>query len=267
MSAAGLRPASLDDHALYVRFFAELGTPEGPLESSRWQTECVSSSAFLVEAGREVGYAAWELAGENAHVRHVVIEPAARGRGLGRQLMIDLGGLLRSKGAQAWRLNVFSTNATAIGLYEGLGLRAIYSSAVLRLDWNFVARLPCAASRAGDANPAFDAVNEVKFGLLQGQLARTRSKQGVMIVAATAADGLQVGLAAFDPSIPGAFPFRCKPPEHARTLLDGLRERYHGDKPFVQLVIEDSEVITRALELAGAQRLHDIVHMRGSIPR
>ena len=267
MSSVRLRPATVVDHELYRHFFAELGTPDAPLDSARWQAECVSTSAFLMEEAREVGYAAWEQAGLNAHVRHVAIELTARGRGLGHRLMLELGARLRAGGAQAWRLNVYPTNAAAIGLYEKVGLSVVYATTVLRLDWEHVSRLACETSRSSEANPSFDSVLEKKFGLMEDQLGRARLRQGIRVVAATTPEGEPVGIAIFDPSLPGAFPFRCKSPGHARGLIEGLRERYHGDKASVQLVIEDSPAVAHTLQAAGAQRVRELFHMRGPIPR
>ena len=49
-------------------------------------------------------------------------------------------------------------------------------------------------------------------------------------------------------------------------MIEWLRERYDGASSFVQIVIEDAAPVVRAMETAGAQRIRDIVHMRGVIP-
>ncbi len=266
MANLRLRPATGADHGLYLRFFAELCTQDPPLEPARWGHESARSTVFLMEADREVGYAAFELAADNAHVRHVVIDSAQRRRGLGRRLMLELAALLRRSGARAWRLNVFNTNHVAIDLYSSLGLNAIYSTAVLRLAWEDVSRLPQVPSTSIEAPRELDGANETEFGLMQGQLARARDKQGVRIVTALAANGKCVGIAVFDPSFPGSSPFRCKSPEYARTLIEALRVCYDGPKAYLQLVIEDAALVARVLESSGAVRTHDIIHMRGPIP-
>ena len=180
--------------------------------------------------------------------------------------MLELAALLRRSGARAWRLNVFNNNHVAIDLYSSLGLNAIYSTAVLRLAWEDVSRLPQVPSTSIEAPRKLDGANETEFGLMQGQLARARDKQGVRIVTALAANGKCVGIAVFDPSFPGSFPFRCKSPEYARTLIEALRACYDGPKAYLQLVIEDAALVARVLESSGAVRLHDILHMRGPIP-
>jgi len=266
MSKPSLRPATGADHGLYARFFAELGVDDPVLEPARWERESAPSTAFLVHEGRDAGYAHWELCGECVYLRHVVVDPTLRGRGLGRELMLRLAALLRAQGAREWRLNVMASNEVAIALYRSLDLRAIHTTVVLRLDWSEVARLPHLSSNSIEADPRFDAANEADFGLMQGQLARARERQGVRIFAAMNGDAKCMGLAAFDPRFPGAFPFRCKSPEYARGLIDAMRERYDGAKPWVQLVVEDNVSLVLALEVAGAARVHDIVHMRGPIP-
>lgn len=266
MSNLRLRPATGADHGLYLRFFAELGTQDPPLGPARWEQESVPVTVFLMDGDREVGYAAFELSADNAHVRHVVIDPTQRRRGLGRRLMLELAALLRRSGARAWRLNVFNNNHVAIDLYSSLGMNAIYSTAVLRLAWEDVCRLPHEPSTSIEAPRELDGANETEFGLMQGQLARAREKLGVRIVAALAANGKCVGIAVFDPSFPGSFPLRCKSPEYARTLIEALRARYDGPASYLQLVIEDAALVARVLESSGAVRTHDIVHMRGQIP-
>ncbi len=266
MSNLRLRPATGADHGLYLRYFAELGTQDPPLEPARWELESAPSTFFLMEEDREVGYAAFELAADIAHVRHVVVDTAQRRRGLGRRLMLELAGHLRSLGARAWRLNVFNNNHVAIDLYTSLGFSAIYSTAVLRLAWEDLGRLPHLPSTGFDAPRELDGANETEFALMHGQLARAREKQGVRIVTALAANGKCVGIAVFDPSFPGSFPFRCKSPEYARTLIEALRARYEGPKEYLQLVIEDAAIVASVLESGGALRMHDILHMRGQIP-
>ncbi len=267
MSPPCLRPATAADHALYSHFFAQLGLEDAPLVRGRWETENAATTAFFVEDGKEVGYAFWELAGENAYVKHVVIDAGARGRGLGRDLMLRLAAKLRGEGASAWRLNVMASNHVAAGLYGTLGMSTIFSTVVLRLSFENLGRLPQVPARGVDAEARFDAANELDFGLLDGQLTRARQKLGARIVAALSVNGKCMGVAVFDPQYPGAFPFRCKSVEYARTLIEALRERYEGPSSFVQLVIEDAAVVVHALESAGATRVHDILHMRGPIPR
>lgn len=266
MPPARLRLAKPEDHGLHARFFAQLGTPDPPLERERWQKELAPTTAFLEDGGVTIGYACWEAAGLHVHVRHVVVDEAQRGRGFGSQLMHELAKNFRRGGARAWRLNVFAKNVPAIALYEKLGMRAVHSTAVLRLDWEHIPRLPQADSQPGELEPGLDAIAESRFRLLDGQLARARERSGVRLIAAFEGEGTLQGLAVFDPHYPGSFPFCCAQPVHARTLLSAMHESYEGAAPQVQTVVEDDAALVAHLERAGALRLKDILHMRGELP-
>ena len=73
-------------------------------------TEADLPTADLLEGGRTffrfelggaaVGYAGYELYGEDALLRSVVVLPGMRGRGLGRALTEDLLGRVREAGAR-----------------------------------------------------------------------------------------------------------------------------------------------------------------------
>ncbi|MFI1924072.1 MULTISPECIES: N-acetyltransferase [unclassified Streptomyces] len=54
-------------------------------------------------------------------VLSLAITPGLRGKGLGRQLMTKLLGLLRTKGTHSVRLSVEPRNDSAIALYRSLG--------------------------------------------------------------------------------------------------------------------------------------------------
>jgi GNAT superfamily N-acetyltransferase len=267
MSSARLRIAGPDDHGLYAHFFAQLGTPDPPLDRERWQRESAAASGFLELDGQALGYAHWEAAGELAHVRHVAVDESKRRQGLGTRLMHALAEFLRERGVSHWRLNVFADNLAAIRLYESLGLRTKFTTEVLRLDWEHIPRLQCADSSASEIKPRDDAELEQRFGLLDGQLARARQRAGVRLFAARSSDGVVVGLASFDANFPGAYPFRCAKPVHARTLLSAMHESYDADRAQVQIVIEDDALTAAHIASAGAERLRDIVHMRGDLPR
>lgn len=125
--------------------------------------------------------------------------------------------------------------------------------------------------RAAESPQTDDADLERKFGLLPGQISRARGRAGVRVIVTreTAAPPTAgpVGLAVFDPSFPGTFPFRCESPAHLGPLVQCLAQLYSGESPYLQFVVEDAPPIADALASAGAARIHDIVHMRGELPR
>ena len=64
--------------------------------------------------------------GENAwYVYDVAIDPAFRGRGLGRATMLAAEDFVRAQGASSLSLNVFGNNTVARRLYESLGYQAL----------------------------------------------------------------------------------------------------------------------------------------------
>jgi ribosomal protein S18 acetylase RimI-like enzyme len=58
-----------------------------------------------------------------AFIYFIGIDALYRGKGYGKAAMLALEPVARSKGADHIDLNVFGENATAIGLYEGMGYR------------------------------------------------------------------------------------------------------------------------------------------------
>ena len=269
MHPPSLRNATAADYDLYVRFQAELGVDDPPWPSERWEKECVERTAFLVEAGVDAGYAFWDHAGPGvpeAYVRHVVIAPERRGRGLGGVLMRALAARFRGAGARQWRLNVLRENRPAIALYERLGMRVVYATSVMRIPWERIDELPAPSVRVLDSDPRDDADLERRFELMPGQASGARARSGVRVLVARANSGAAVGLAVFDPNFPGSFPFRCASPDHVRAFASAMRERYRGERPYLQLVVEDAPAVADALAAAGAACVHDILHMRGEIP-
>ncbi len=78
----------------------------------------------LIE-GRVIGYAGmWLFSGE-AHVTTIAVDPAYRGRGLGRLLMSTLMEYARVQGADTMVLEVRPSNVAALNLYRSLGFRQI----------------------------------------------------------------------------------------------------------------------------------------------
>ncbi|MFT4603717.1 MAG: ribosomal-protein-alanine N-acetyltransferase [Rhodothermales bacterium] len=58
---------------------------------------------------------------DRSHLARIIVDPSARGRGLGRRLMESLLNEARDSGARCMSLNVHPANQRAIGLYASLG--------------------------------------------------------------------------------------------------------------------------------------------------
>ncbi len=82
--------------------------------------------AVVAEAGEEIGGFAITttgLAGSYAHLIRVATHPRFRGRGIGRQLVIDSVDFARDVGAPGLALNTQASNRISRRLYESLGFR------------------------------------------------------------------------------------------------------------------------------------------------
>jgi len=260
-------PAAREHHVDFARFFAGLDLDDPVPELERWLAEMAPWTFFLAQGDELAGYAYSELYGDLGYVRHVVVAAEARGRGVGRALMRELADRFRAAGATRWELNVKRDNQRAIALYESCGMRALYATNVLRIDWTALPRLPGSARPlvAQWVEPAHDRDVERAFRLPDGKVARLRSLEG-MHLAQLVERGAVVAFARFNPAFPGCFPFHVQSPELARPMLEFLRPRSRPEDAWIQLVIEDDDATTAKLIEAGARMYLEIVHMGGAIP-
>lgn len=60
---------------------------------------------------------------DEAHITNIAVKSSERGKGIGRFLLATLIGKAREKGATAVTLEVKTTNAPAIALYESFGFK------------------------------------------------------------------------------------------------------------------------------------------------
>jgi ribosomal protein S18 acetylase RimI-like enzyme len=118
--------------AFMAPFHAELGLPFDRARAERLVAEMLASPClgrlWLVEdGGRAVGYVAlalgfsFEYGGRDGLVDELYLEPAARGRGLGRAALAALLAEADALGLAAVHLEVERGNAAAERLYRSLG--------------------------------------------------------------------------------------------------------------------------------------------------
>jgi GNAT superfamily N-acetyltransferase len=264
------RAATAADYEHFVRLVPELATGDPIPGPEVWARILVPDTLIFEEGGEVVAYAYVQVLQGVGYVRHVVIDRSRRGRGLGRAVMETIAARLRGAGCARWCLNVKPDNEPAIRLYRGVGMQEAYTSTALRLGWDVVERLPRGgrAVIARPVEPGEDPAIEGAFGLPDGQIAAARARGGLVLlrlVDPAALGDPRVGFASFDP-IFGAFPFRVADPALAAPLLDAIRPHARPDPPYTQLMIEDDEVLTRALLEAGATVRLRAVHLRGAVP-
>jgi GNAT superfamily N-acetyltransferase len=263
-----VRLAEPRDHPVFARFFLELDIHQPTPEPERWTAEMMPHTFFLESRGTPVGYALVEVFGELGYVRHVVVDSAWRGRGVGRALMDAIAERVSARGCTRWKLNVKRDNVPAIRLYERVGMNVVYSSSVVRLDWSAVEVLPRDgfALEAVAVQAADDATVERAFDLPDGQIGQFRATGGQVLMQLRDADGAIGGFARFDPGFPGAFPFRVKSSRFLHALLDALRPHARPGDAWLQLVIEDDAESAEIVLGAGARLVFEILNMEGALP-
>lgn len=96
------------------QFRHHLGNPRARLRVAAAGPEVAGYHLVLLRAG-----SAW------ARLYSIAVDPAARGRGLGRRLLADAETQARIAGRRGLRLEVRQDNAAAVALYEAAGYRRL----------------------------------------------------------------------------------------------------------------------------------------------
>jgi GNAT superfamily N-acetyltransferase len=268
---SSIRSARDDDHERFARFFVELQVNDPIPAFERWKSLMAPTTLFLEREGRAVGYAWYEVFARDGYVRHVVADPAVQRAGVGRALMRALASRFRAAGCERWRLNVKAANHAAIALYRAFGMEVEFPTHVVRVPWSCVASLPRAAYtiEARIAEPSEDRALETSFGLPSGRLASSRATPNVRVLRLVDHHDRanpKVGVACFDPTFPGCFPFKVARSEFARTLLEALAPFAPTDKDWIQLVVEDDVPLAKLLVARGAEFVFEILHFSGALP-
>lgn len=270
MDVPSIRAARVEDHAAFARLFPELAVDDPTPDLERFERELLRGCLVAELDGRVVAYVWYQLLEGSCYVRHLVVGPDARRAGVGRALMERVRGLAIAAGATRWMLNVKPDNAPAIGLYASCGMRFEFGSKALRISWARVRALiaahgdPAVSSRL--VAPGEEADVERATGLLPGQLRDARvTGDRVLLVAERGAQ--LVGAAIFNPSFPGAYPFRAPTYEIALALLVELERHKRPTDDLINLVLEDQAATADALVAAGATVRLDILHYEGPLSR
>ena len=112
--------------------------------------------------------------------------------------------------------------------------------------------------------PGRDAAIERHFDIPRGRLAAARAMGRLLFEATSGTGGSAVGLAAFDPKFPGAFPFRVRDLDAVAPLLSAMRRHVPTDQ-HVNLVAEDDPRLAELLISVGASLRDEILHMQGPV--
>jgi GNAT superfamily N-acetyltransferase len=260
-----IRGATPADYPSFATLFRELGIDDPTPSPDRWSTELARHTLISERAGRIDGYVTFIALSEAGHVRNLVVAPDARGTGVGRDLMKAAANTLRAAGIGEWHLNVKVDNTPAIRLYEQLGMQAEHRSTVLRVPVARFGELPHAPAEVLPVAPEEDDDIERTLGLLGGRIAMMRARPDrVLVQLRDSSSFAPVGFAAFDPSLPGAMPFRVARAELAGAMLADLAK--HTSHERIQLVIEDDRATTDLLLGIGGEVKLELLHYSGALP-
>lgn len=258
--SASVRLADAADYPAFVRLFPELAVADPVPTPEQFTSSMLPRVVLFEEDGQVCAYAFWLLYGATAHVVHLVVDPQARGRGVGRALLEDVRGRVVAQQCLRWCLNVKQDNAAAIALYRRCGFATEHPGWAMRTTWANLATLPDApeavVTRTLDA--ADDALAGGSLGIEAERLALIRGRPGVVLLAAWEGT-VPAAVAAFDPAFPGVYPIRLARPELARSVLDALRPSARHDHVFI--TVERDAALFDRLRAGGAELLHAFYRM------
>ncbi len=263
-SAFTIRPASGGDYTAFASLFPELEVDDPIPPPQVWESVLAPCTRVAVAGEDVVGYCFSQEYEDTGYIRHLVVAPRARRRGVGRSLMQDIAGRLRKNGKRFWRLNVKVDNHAALALYQGLGMNVQYAATSLRLPWTALESIPSGLAVTRELEPARDSILENLFDLPRGQLAYARSQGRLLLEAVSGSDQMPTGVAVFDASFPGAFPFRVVETDAVAPLLQAIRA-HASTHESVQLVAEDDVRLSAMLVAAGATVKDEILHLKGQL--
>jgi len=131
--------------AAYERLLHEVEATEERLRATLFPADGRPAAECLLafHAGAPAGFALWFtnystfLARPGLYLEDLYVEPALRGRGIGKALLLHLAGLAAARGYGRMEWSVLDWNEPAIAFYESLG-------AVRKREWQ-ICRLAGAA--------------------------------------------------------------------------------------------------------------------------
>jgi hypothetical protein len=163
---------------------------------------------------------------------------------------------LRAAGATEWHVDAPPGDAAA---FEALGLAVLHRSAVLRLAWSELSRLPAELATVALADDDDDL--ERAFDLPSGRIEMARGAHRV-VMQLRGHDLSVLGFAVFDGE--AAPLFYVSRPALAATLLVSLRRYSTADT--ITLVIADDDALADTLVAAGAVVDRRVHHYSGQLP-
>ncbi|PCD04835.1 GNAT family N-acetyltransferase [Sphingomonas spermidinifaciens] len=152
-----IRPARPSDAALIHRFVTELAAferePDAVEATPESFTEALFASPPAAEAviaeveGEPVGFALWfhnfsTWKGKRGlYLEDLYVTPSARGKGVGRALLIHLAGIAAGRGCARFEWSVLDWNQPAIDFYRAMGAVGMDEWTIQRVEGDALARL------------------------------------------------------------------------------------------------------------------------------
>jgi GNAT superfamily N-acetyltransferase len=263
-----VREASVADYDAFVALFAELAIDDPVPTPERFEADLVPHMIVCELAGTVAGYATFRpLQRTTGHVHNLAVASSARGRHVGSTLMREVAERFRAGGVTEWHLNVKADNHDAIRLYEHLGLTRRYASCQVELAWANVAALPDdpEPTRVAPIGAEDLAAIEAAFPLVAGRMASSLQRADRVLCMLRDPRDRPVGVAAFSPAHPGAYPFTVARPTLVRRLCAQLAPHARPQDAFANYVVEDDLATVDTMVAAGAAIKLQLLHYTGSL--
>jgi GNAT superfamily N-acetyltransferase len=133
--------------AEYEKLSGEVVATEAALAETLFGARPAAEVLLAEEAGRAVGFALFFqnystfLARPGIYLEDLFVEPALRGKGIGKALLKAVARLAVERGCGRFEWAVLDWNAPAIGFYESLGARPMADWTVMRLSGEALRKL------------------------------------------------------------------------------------------------------------------------------
>ena len=133
--------------AEYEKLSAEVVATEAALADTLFGARPAAEVLLAEEGARAVGFALFFqnystfLGRPGIYLEDLFVEPAHRGKGLGKQLLQAIARLAVERGCGRFEWAVLDWNAPAIGFYESLGAKPMNDWTVMRLTGEALRRL------------------------------------------------------------------------------------------------------------------------------
>jgi len=127
------------DLAEYERLSHEVVADEARIREGLFGDRRVAEALIAEDGGAAVGFALFFhnfstfLGRPGIYLEDIYVRPAARGRGIGKALLVKLAKIAVERGCGRMEWSVLNWNAPAIGFYRGLGATAMDEWTVFRL--------------------------------------------------------------------------------------------------------------------------------------